>query len=129
MSISETLKESKGSLHTPGPTERVVRYGKTAELVGIYSAGTLNFTAALFFGASGLDFIELTPSASNSAQATIEALRGDYGEPVERERGAPLAETLRWRDDRGNLSIEALNLAGQVIVRYKPLRGAASNRL
>lgn len=129
MHVADAQQASRGTLHTPGPSENSPIHGQNAGLVGAYSAGALQFQVALYFHAGNLDLIRLMPDLSTSGAATIEALRGSYGEPVERSPVAPLAETIRWRDDKGNMNIEALNLNGHVVVTYTPLRGVAAGRL
>src|SRR5208283_2718762 len=128
----QAQKAATGRLRTPSPSELSGKSinGTPPGLVGIHDAGNLHFSVGLYFnGPSGtLGIVHLVLLDSSQRYAAIEALRGIYGEPIERTR--PIGgETIRWRDDKGNTSIEAFVFADQFVVNYKPLRGAADGGL
>lgn len=140
MRLADAQRVSSGALRAPTPTEAQQKTigGTPPGLVGAHTSGALRFESALYFKGpnNSLDIVQLTLTSGDRSQLVIDTLRGIYGEPVENRRTAPIGTSVRWRNDKDNMSIELYTFPNyhtggpdSVIITYKPLRSTNSSGL
>jgi hypothetical protein len=124
MTIDQVQRASGNRLRQPTPQEQrdYTVNGTPPGLVGQYDTGTFQFRASFYFSVNGnlLSRAYLHLNDYTKARSLLDAMRGQYGNPLGESRSMGAA-TMRWRDEKNGNEIEVFDMAGNFDVTYAPL--------